>query len=77
MEISLMGRTAIITGGSKGIGLGVATRFAASGADVAIVGARARGARCGDGAIGQGRRRAGGRRSQGDVGIAADVQARL
>jgi len=37
MEISLKGRTAIITGGSKGIGLGVATRFAASGADVAIV----------------------------------------
>ena len=37
MEISLKGRTAIITGGSKGIGLGMATRFAASGADVAIV----------------------------------------
>jgi 3-oxoacyl-[acyl-carrier protein] reductase len=38
MEISLAGRAAIITGGSKGIGLGVATRFAQSGADVAIVG---------------------------------------
>src|SRR5215475_14533254 len=37
MEISLAGRAAIVTGGSKGIGLGVATRFAASGADVAIV----------------------------------------
>ncbi len=37
MEISLAGRAAIVTGGSKGIGLAVATRFAASGADVAIV----------------------------------------
>jgi len=37
MEISLSGRTAIVTGGSKGIGFAVATRFAASGADVAIV----------------------------------------
>jgi 3-oxoacyl-[acyl-carrier protein] reductase len=37
VEISLNGRAAIVTGGSKGIGLAVATRFAASGADVAIV----------------------------------------
>ena len=37
MEISLAGRAAVITGGSKGVGLAVATRFAASGADVAIV----------------------------------------
>ena len=37
MEISLAGRAAIVTGGSKGIGFAVATRFAASGADVAIV----------------------------------------
>jgi 3-oxoacyl-[acyl-carrier protein] reductase len=37
MDISLAGRSAIITGGSKGIGLGVSTRFAQSGADVAIV----------------------------------------
>ena len=37
MEISLTGRTALVTGGSKGLGLGVATRFAASGADVAII----------------------------------------
>src|SRR3954466_9580746 len=37
MQIDLSGRSAVITGGSKGIGLAVATRFAASGADVAIV----------------------------------------
>lgn len=38
MEISLKGRAAFITGGSKGLGFAVASRFAASGADVAIVG---------------------------------------
>ena len=37
MQISLSGRAAIVTGGSKGIGFAVATRFASSGADVAIV----------------------------------------
>src|SRR5438034_6126853 len=37
MHISLDGRVALITGGSKGLGLAMATRFAASGADVAIV----------------------------------------
>jgi 3-oxoacyl-[acyl-carrier protein] reductase len=38
MEITLTtGRAAIVTGGSKGIGFAVATRFAASGADVAII----------------------------------------
>ena len=37
MEISLSRRAAVVTGGSKGIGLAVAARFAASGADVAIV----------------------------------------
>jgi len=37
MQISLAGRSAIVTGGSKGIGLAVATEFAASGADVVIV----------------------------------------
>ena len=37
MDIRLDGKTAIITGGSKGIGLAIATRFAESGADVALL----------------------------------------
>jgi 3-oxoacyl-[acyl-carrier protein] reductase len=37
MEIALDGRSALITGGSKGLGLAMAERFAASGADVAIL----------------------------------------
>jgi len=37
MEISLKGRSAIVTGASKGIGFAIASRFAGSGADVAIV----------------------------------------
>src|ERR1700757_3470902 len=37
MEIRLDGRSAIVTGGSKGLGLAMATEFAASGADVAIL----------------------------------------
>ena len=37
MQINLDGRAAVITGGSKGLGLAMATRFAASGADVAIL----------------------------------------
>ncbi len=40
MEISLAGRTALVTGGSRGLGLAVATEFAASGADVAILARR-------------------------------------
>jgi NAD(P)-dependent dehydrogenase (short-subunit alcohol dehydrogenase family) len=40
MDIRLDGRTAVITGGSKGLGLATATRFAASGADVAILARR-------------------------------------
>ena len=37
MDIRLDGRAALVTGGSKGIGLAIATQFAASGADVALV----------------------------------------
>ena len=37
MEIRLDGKSAVITGGSKGLGLAMAQRFAASGADVAIL----------------------------------------
>jgi len=73
MEISLAGRAAIVTGGSKGIGLAVATRFAASGADVAII---ARGREALDGAsrkigtVGKG----GVAGIQGDVAVPADIE---
>jgi NAD(P)-dependent dehydrogenase (short-subunit alcohol dehydrogenase family) len=73
MEISLSGRSAIVTGGSKGIGLGIATRFAQSGADVAII---ARGREALDaavksiGAAGKGKVVG----VQGDVAVAADVK---
>jgi NAD(P)-dependent dehydrogenase (short-subunit alcohol dehydrogenase family) len=73
MDINLAGRSAIVTGGSKGIGFAVATRFAASGADVAIV---ARGREALDHAvktIGAGARgRVTG--AQGDVAVATDVK---
>ena len=36
MDISLSGRSAIVTGGSKGLGYAIAMQFAQSGADVAI-----------------------------------------
>jgi 3-oxoacyl-[acyl-carrier protein] reductase len=71
MKVSLAGRTAI-TGASKGIGLAIATRFAASGADVAIV---ARGREALDeaaktiGASGPGRVHA----IAADVAVSADI----
>jgi 3-oxoacyl-[acyl-carrier protein] reductase len=37
MDIRLDGRTALITGGSKGLGLATAIKFAEAGADVAII----------------------------------------
>jgi 3-oxoacyl-[acyl-carrier protein] reductase len=40
MDIRLDGRAAVISGGSMGLGLAMATRFAASGADVAILARR-------------------------------------
>lgn len=40
MEVRLDGRSAIITGASKGLGLAIAQQFAASGADVAILARR-------------------------------------
>jgi NAD(P)-dependent dehydrogenase (short-subunit alcohol dehydrogenase family) len=67
VQISLEGRKALITGGSKGLGLAMATRFARSGADVAIVARRPEGlaeARGGIEAAAPGRR---------VVTIAADV----
>jgi len=72
MNIELTNRSAIVTGGSKGIGLGVATQFAQSGADVAIM---ARGRDALDAAVkaisASARTRIIG--VQADVGTAADV----
>ena len=44
MDVRLDGHAAIITGGSKGLGLAMATRFAQSGADAVMVGRASYGA---------------------------------
>src|SRR2546429_5959900 len=73
MDVNRAGRTAIITGASKGIGLAVATRFAASGAEVAII---ARGREALDNAVKiiaeSGRARVAA--IQADVAVAADLR---
>lgn len=37
MQVTMKDRVAVVTGGSKGIGLAIARQFAASGAEVAIL----------------------------------------
>jgi 3-oxoacyl-[acyl-carrier protein] reductase len=73
MEISLSGRSAVITGGSKGIGFAVAQRFAASGADIAIL---ARGKPALEEAVGAIKKKTNGKvvGVQADVGVAADIK---
>jgi NAD(P)-dependent dehydrogenase (short-subunit alcohol dehydrogenase family) len=73
MEISLSGRTAIVTGGSKGIGFAIGKRFAESGGGVAIV---ARGRAALDEAVSQIKSGTNAHviGIQGDVGKAEDVQ---
>jgi NAD(P)-dependent dehydrogenase (short-subunit alcohol dehydrogenase family) len=80
MEISLQGRTAIVTGGSKGLGLAIASQFVASGASVAIA-ARGRDAldRAAQSISGGGATAGGNARGRivavaGDVSKAADVK---
>ena len=73
MQVSLQGRSAIVTGGSKGIGFAIGKRFAESGGDVAIV---ARGREALDAAVAE--IKAGTNSHvigvQADVGNAQDVQ---
>jgi 3-oxoacyl-[acyl-carrier protein] reductase len=72
LQIDLSGRAAVITGGSKGVGLAVATRFAASGADVAIVARGREGLHLAEKAIAAGRGRV--LAVQGDVAVMADIE---
>jgi len=73
MNIDLANRSAIVTGGSKGIGYAIATRFAASGANVMVA---ARGRETLDAAVKAIGAGAKGRVAgvQGDVGVADDIR---
>ena len=73
MDISLSGRSAIVTGGSKGLGYAIAMEFARSGADVAIA---ARGREALDQAVKDVRAVAKGKviGLTGDVGVPADIK---
>lgn len=73
MDIRLDGRAAIVTGGSKGLGYAIATRFAQSGADVAIA---ARGREALDVALKEIAAQAKGRviGVAGDVALPADIK---
>jgi 3-oxoacyl-[acyl-carrier protein] reductase len=66
MELSMNGRSAIVTGASKGIGFAIATRFANSGADVALI---ARGQEALDAAVTEIKKAAKGK----VIGVTADV----
>jgi len=66
MHITMNGRAAIVTGGSKGIGFAIANSFASCGADVAIV---ARGQESLDAAVADIKKGAKGK----VIGVAADV----
>jgi 3-oxoacyl-[acyl-carrier protein] reductase len=66
MQITMNGRAAIVTGGSKGIGFAIASSFASCGADVAIV---ARGQESLDAAVAEIKKVAKGK----VTGVAADV----
>src|SRR5215470_16190883 len=73
MQIDLANRAAIVTGGSKGLGFAIASRFAASGADVLIA---ARGREALDAAVKSISAGAKGRvaGAQGDVGKPDEVK---
>ncbi len=73
MDISLSGRAAIVTGGSKGLGYAIAMRFAQSGADVVIC---SRGREALDKAVTEIKAQAKGRviGVAGDVAVPADIK---